>query len=106
LAWEKRGQRHYYYRAKRTGPNTTKQYVGAGPEARMAARQDAEARRKRKEERAAIRRIEESVGPVSAMMVELEIGLRTLRDGLLLTAGYHQRRGEWRRRRGRKHEND
>ncbi len=100
MPWERRGQNRYYYRARRVGPVVKKQYCGKGPIAESAARQDAEVRRRRAEGQAAIRKIREPLTPVLDLMRQLDTGVRMLCDGSLLTAGYHQNKGVWRKRRG------
>lgn len=103
MAWEKRrrGHRLYFYRARRVGGHVRKQYVGTGPAAELAAKQDAEARAKREAlrsvERQARQQDEEAADQLDGFAKWCEL----LLAGTLLAAGHHNHRGEWRRRRSK-----
>lgn len=47
MAWEQRGNRRYYYRAKKIGGRVVKHYLGAGIAAHNAAAKDKAARDRR-----------------------------------------------------------
>ena len=77
-----------------------KQYLGAGPAAEEAARQDAARRAanaaRRSEEQDAVRRYEADHSVLLALSQELE----SIARAALAEAGYYQHhRGEWRRKR-------
>ena len=100
MGWEQRRGRSYYYRSVRSDGRVTKEYLGSGPAAELAATLDG----RRREERANQRR---RVADERARWVDLEQPTADL-EGLtnrlaaaaLLLAGYHRHdRGEWRRRR-------
>jgi hypothetical protein len=104
MAWEtrKRGGR-YYYRAIRDGARVRKKYVGTGYEADLIARLDhldrvekqlvrAKAAAHLDELRAQIAVVEEAAAPLR------DAALQAF-DEAMRAAGYHQHKGEWRKRR-------
>lgn len=101
MPWEKRGNQQYYYRARRVGRKVVREYFGRGCVARTAARQDEAARTARQEQRQAVQAVKDELAPLLAEMQELEAGVQLLMHAELLAAGYHQHRGNWRRRRER-----
>ena len=100
MGWERRGNRQYYYTARRVSGRVVKQYLGAGPVAELVAAHDAQERAERlataqgrRGERARLTDLEQTV---QAPHDAIESLLRTH----LVLAGYHRHaRGEWRRRR-------
>ncbi len=91
----------YYYRARKEGGQTVKEYAGAGHLA--AARQSideqlrAQARREANARRAALA----AFAAEEDLLADLCRRIEALTSASLLGAGYRQHhRGEWRRRRG------
>lgn len=101
MAWEKRGNRYYYYRKRREGRRVVSEYVGAGDLAEAIAALDAWDRIEQEVEREIWQRKKESEAEVIAEMDQLGDLLRALTHAALLTAGYHTHKGQWRRKRGR-----
>lgn len=101
MAWELRGKRRVYYRARRVSGSVKKEYCGCGLQAEHAAMADEAARKARDQEREQLRGIIKDAEPVTNLMKELDKAVRMLTAGSLLAAGYHQHRGNWRKRRGR-----
>ena len=102
MGWERRGQRRYYYRARRDGDRVIKEYVG--PEdslkAKNAAKEDTETRATK----ATIRSVEQERRQVfeatQAQVAALGQMAGDIINGALLAAGFHQHcRGTWRRKR-------
>jgi hypothetical protein len=100
MAWEKRGNRLFYYRSyrDRTTGRVWKQYIGSGPAAEEAARQDAARRAekaaRRRDERAAEQRYEAAHAVLLALVRDCDAITRSA----LAEAGFYQHhRGEWRR---------
>jgi hypothetical protein len=100
MAWEKRRNGLFYYRSYRdpTTGRVRKQYIGAGPVAEEAARQDtqrqAEKAARRRDERDAERQYEAA----HRMLLSLIQNCDTITRAALVEAGYYQHhRGEWRR---------
>ena len=99
MAWERRGGNFYYYQSEREGGRVRKRYVGTGEIAERIAQADATIRRTRTERRKRARaEIEEAEG-LASMADELDDAAEVLVRAEMLAAGYHRRKGEWRRRR-------
>ena len=97
MAWESRGTGTYYYQARRVNGRVIKEYVPPLM-AEAVALLDAERRAKRKAadelkaQRAALDALEATLDPLNELA-------DTLTHGVMLTAGYHKHKGQWRRRR-------
>ncbi len=102
MAWEnRRGVGRYFTRSERVGGRVVRHYIGTGPIAELAAREDARRRREREAKRAALRAERESWDAVEDAASVAYATLGTLIRAGLLARGFHQHnRGEWRRRRG------
>ena len=103
MAWETRGNRRFYYRSKRINGKVVKEYVGGDdPETRLIAELDRQNRAKRQEAIEAVRRtqnrLDEATKPLTVFISNLDV----LVQAELLAAGFHDHRGEWRRRRANK----
>jgi hypothetical protein len=102
MAWERRDRGCWYYtRSYRDEDGRVRrEYVGAGALGELAALQDAQERRRRKEAdergRAFLDQAEELVAPVSELCEAADVLLRVH----LVAAGYARHKGEWRLRRG------
>lgn len=99
MGWERRANGQYFYRKVRCGRHVTSEYVGAGAEAQRIAeldnltrieRSDARAERlaEREIERAIDIQLDDVIGRVQGLVSEV-----------LVTCGYHNHRGQWRKRR-------
>ena len=109
MGWEtrKRGGR-YYTRSRRVNGAVVREYIGSGRVAELVAEADALERRQRQFQR------EEEEEELQAMLEEWEEADAPLRDldnlcdALVRTAlegaGYHNHKGEWRKRRGKEKE--
>ena len=98
MAWERRGDSHYY-QSERVDGRVRKKYVGTGEVAQAIAHADETIRRTRakrlERERA---EIEEARG-LALAGAELHQAAEVLARAQMVAAGYHRRKGEWRRRR-------
>jgi hypothetical protein len=100
MAWERRRNRTYYYRARKIDGRVVKEYVGAGPLAEVAAARDALAREGRRDAREQRDRERRTLLAVDAPAETYSMTLETLIRAGLLLAGYHRLHGgEWRQRR-------
>ena len=99
MAWERRGDRLYYYQSERVDGRVRKRYVGRGEVAELVAHADETRRavreRRRQDERAELERARE----LSEAGAELDAVAEILARAEMVAAGYHDHRGEWRRRR-------
>ena len=100
MAWEKRGKQRYYYRSRRVGDVVRKEYVGRCAAAVEAAIMDATTQKNRERDRSQIGALQDTVQPLRLLASELEHGERLLMQAAMLSAGYHQYKGTWRKRRG------
>jgi hypothetical protein len=95
MAWEQRGNKTYYYRKQRQGDRVISEYVGTGELAQTAADIDAlerELRHAQRRQRQARRALDAQVDQACRL-----IGALTY--SVLLTAGYHTHKGQWRKKR-------
>ena len=101
MAWEKRGEQRYYYRARWEGRRSIKTYFGRGPAALAAAREDEEKRAARAAQRyaAAIEKAREL--PARELVTELDSQLNIAVYSALAKAGFHRHGGQWRKRRAK-----
>jgi hypothetical protein len=101
MGWEKRERGGLYYtRSRKVGGRVVREYVGGGTLGHIAALEDAQERRQRKEEAASWKeerdRLEALVAPVEQLCEVAEI----LSRATLVAAGFRRhQRGEWRRKR-------
>lgn len=89
----------YYYRSVRKNGKPSKVYLGRGPAAREAATQVAQAQQTRQADRAAVAAELSRLAPAIAAMDELCTLAQLLTRATLLAGGFHEHRGQWRRRR-------
>jgi hypothetical protein len=100
MSWEARGRgTSYYTRSKRVNGVVVRQYVGAGVLGEIAARTDAERRRRRETERAMWRVEKERIEEFDADLDQLCRLTDLLVEAVLTDAGYDKHKGEWRRKR-------
>src|SRR5947209_8736136 len=92
MGWETRGGREYYYRKERAGASVRSVYVH-GTLAPLAAMNVAQAR----EEAAIARALIRQDGERDGAAVEACRGLRAEVRRLLLAAGFHEHKRQWRR---------
>ncbi len=100
MGWEQRGKRRYYYRSTRLNGRVKKEYIGHGLAAMQAAIMDATTQRDREHDRSQVRAFQDTVQPLRLLASELEHGERLLIQASMLSAGFRQHKGTWRKRRG------
>jgi uncharacterized protein YceH (UPF0502 family) len=97
MAWENRRKGKYYYRTRRVNGRVVKEYVGFGPEAEEAAKQDEADRQKRD---AAVRAVKMKIAELDAIVAPLHEFADLVTEALFFVAGYHKpNRGPWRKKR-------
>ncbi len=100
MSWEIRGDRRYYYRARKVGGRVVKEYVGAGLLAELAARQDTRTREARAASARARQAERAGLEAVDGELTDIDDAIETLSRASLVLSGYHRhQRGTWRRRR-------
>ena len=101
MGWEERRGRLYYYRSVRKGKRVRKEYAGGESLGQLAAQIDELERLQREEEEASWREERERLQRSAGFLRELEEAAEILIRAQLLVAGFHKRKGEWRRIRER-----
>ncbi len=100
MAWEtRRGKGRYYTRSRRVGKRVIREYVPKAL-AELVAEVDRLDRLAREAERAKRREEHGRLTTMDGKLDELDRVCVSLAKGALLASGYHQHKGEWRRRRG------
>ena len=101
VSWETRARGgRYYVRSRREDGRIVREYVGTGAVAELAAQQDRLDRERRAGEREEQRHVQHELATAESPIAVLHDDVELLAHGALLAAGYHQHRGQWRRRRG------
>jgi hypothetical protein len=100
MGWERRGSGWFYYRHRKQDGRVHKEYVGAGPAAEAAAREDARRRQARRAEALALRADRERWADADAALAALDAAADAAFRAALAAAGYRQHaRCQWRKRR-------
>ncbi len=96
MGWEKRGRREYYYCKEREGGRVRSVYVGGGETARLVAQLDAMKSDEREGERILARMERERWHEQEAELDALAELMDAVATGVLLAAGYHMHKRQWR----------
>ena len=99
MAWERRGDRLYYYQTEREDGRVRKRYVGTGETAELIAHADATMQRTRAERRERERAELQEARDLASSVDELHEAAEILAVAELVAAGYRRHKGQWRRRR-------
>ena len=102
MGWETRRGKQYYYRKYRVDGRVVNEYIGSGPEAEAVAEQDRQEREARAAARTAAREEMDTFKTTIRQLDELHMMTTALQTATLLQAGYHQHKGQWRKKRERK----
>lgn len=99
--WEARERGALYYtRSKKKNGKVVREYVGGGVLGEIAARMDAEERRRREAEAAAWREEREHLEELAGLVDKLCEDIEVIARSALLAAGFRRhKRSEWRRKR-------
>jgi hypothetical protein len=99
MGWETRNGRSYYYRKEREGSRVRSVYVGGGETASLIAQLDALQSDEREGKRALARLEREGWQEQEAELDGLTVWLDAVAGGVLLAAGCHTHKRQWRRKR-------
>jgi hypothetical protein len=102
MAWEERRGRSCYYRKVRQGTRVRSRYVGSGRVAQICAADDAIRRRDQAASRATDRAARQAEAQIDRQLAEAESALAAMTRATLLAAGYHEHKGQWRKKRHEK----
>jgi hypothetical protein len=100
VALERRNGNLYYYRSVRDGDKVRKVYLGSGELARIAHEREVMNRTARQHERRESAKELQRMEALAAPALELSEAAGILVRAHLIDAGYHRRKGEYRRARG------
>ena len=98
MAWEERNGKRYYYRKRRVGKTVLSEYVGAGIGAEATATLDQIDREKEKLARLQMQDEREQHMKEEQGAIEVFELTRLLTRAVLLLAGYHPHKGQWRKK--------
>jgi hypothetical protein len=96
---ESRKGRLYYYEKRREGSRVVSEYVGGGVLADLAERRARIERARREAERERLRREQISMADIDREIEAASDLIDLLTKASLLTAGFHDHKRQWRRRR-------
>jgi len=99
MGWERRGTTWHFYTARRVGGRVVKEYIPDAA-ASLAARLADEKRAERDAERAADARARADLDALADAVAPLDELADTAYRAAMLAAGYHNHKGQWRKRRG------
>lgn len=98
MAWERRGNNRYYYGKRREGKRCVSEYHGSDATGTLIAACDTARRDRAEQERAAAQAERRRIEGGSQTVKTLAAQLRALTAAALVSNGYHQHKGQWRRR--------
>jgi hypothetical protein len=100
MAWETRGgTKRYYTRSRRVKGRVVREYLGRGERAEQAAREDRQARLDRQARKQQQALEVARFGAIIRMGEEYHDAVEIVSRAMMICAGYHYHRGEWRKRR-------
>ena len=99
MGWKTINGRRYYYKSKREGSRVKTTYFGAGESGVFISLLDAEDREEREEERKRRRDEREESALEEKFIVDWFDSIQVEADAVMIAAGYHKHKGQWRRKR-------
>ena len=99
MAWESRNGRQYYYIKRRINGRVQSIYLGAGPMAELAAIQQEETTQALKERRQTEQAAQDAELRIDSLLDTLGGQVEAILAEWMQANGYHEHRGQWRRRR-------
>jgi predicted component of type VI protein secretion system len=102
MGWEKRGSRRYYYEKKRRGTRVFSEYWGCGEEAQIVDQFETANRNIRRTMRDEVQMEQQNEKAIERKLEAVDTLLAGIVHLILLEAGYHKHKGQWRKRRHEK----
>lgn len=99
MGWEDRDGRQYYYRKRRQGKQVVSEYVGSGLVGDLAAISDHEEKFKTDVQSAQLHVQKAEFASLAGEIRQAEEYTKAFTRAVLLLAGYHAPRRQWRKRR-------
>ena len=100
MGLEQRSGRFYFYEKRREGRRVVSIYIGGGVMAFVAAEMYAQDRRKRECQHRKQQKLHNEQKEIDRQLARAEKTLATILCAVLCSAGFHQHKGQWRKRRG------
>ena len=104
MPWENRGQKSYYYRAKKVRGKVIHTYCGTGERAELEAEKDARLRAQREEERRLVQAQKQRWTEILNTARPLDDLTTLLVRASLYAAGFHEQTRHWRQRQSAQHQ--
>ena len=101
MGLEQRSGRFYFYEKRREGRRVVSRYIGGGELALIATEIHAQDIQKRERQRQKQRKIHNEQKKIDQQLAQAEKALATILRSILCSAGFHQHKGQWRKRRRR-----
>jgi hypothetical protein len=99
MAWERRGEKYYFYLSRRVDGRVQKRYIGRGLPANLADRMVAEGKLDRRQQDRSLAAMKAELEPADRLADELDDVARRLTEEALVAAGFRRVNYSWRRRR-------
>lgn len=99
MGWEQRSGRFYFYEKRREGRRVVSRYVGGGVLAFMVEEMMAESRQERQRQQQAQKEIRDEQKQIDRELAGAESTLAGIVRAALRAAGFHQHKGQWRKKR-------
>jgi hypothetical protein len=100
MGLEQRSGRFYFYEKRREGRRVVSSYIGGGVVALVAAEMNAQDRQEREWQRQKQRKTHHEQKEIDRQLARAERTLGDILRDVLCSAGFHQHKGQWRKRRG------
>ena len=98
MAWETRGNRRYYYRKKRVSGRVVSEYIGTGAIADLTASTQEQTTRQSKFARKLDHDQQRQQAAIDTEIKQCESELHKLLAPVLVAAGYHRHKRQWRKK--------
>jgi hypothetical protein len=99
MAWKTINGRRYYYKSERDGNRVKSTYFGAGEPGTLMANMVAFERLERAADREQLREERHDSEAEETAVSEWFDGVQAVADAAMIAAGFHQHKGQWRRKR-------
>jgi hypothetical protein len=99
MAWKTINGRRYYYKSERSGGRVKSTYFGAGESGSLMAEMVALERLERAADREELREQRDEFMAEETVVSEWFDGVQAVADAAMIAAGFHQHKGQWRRKR-------
>lgn len=99
MGWENRGRLRYYYGKERSGAHVRSVYVGTGEIARLHAATFAMQQGERRNQQSKLAAAKAPLEAFDANLDAISGVVSTIVEAVMISAGFHQHKRQWRKRR-------